>query len=96
MFGITLGKERGTGHNVWSADAENVNRDGNIHYIEVLFRVLRNGWNKENAIESGGVAGQPYWLISLPSINYSGPSSSHPGSERGAHWRQLCFRGRAR
>jgi len=46
--GITLGKERGTGHNVWSADAENVNRDGNIHYIEVLFRVLRNGWNREN------------------------------------------------
>jgi len=46
--GITLGKERGTGHNVWTADAENVNRDGNIHYIEVLFRVLRNGWNKEN------------------------------------------------
>lgn len=25
-----------------------MNRDGNIHYIEVLFRVLRNGWNKEN------------------------------------------------
>jgi hypothetical protein len=46
--GITLGKERGTGHNVWSADSENINRDGNIHYIEVLFRVLRNGWNKEN------------------------------------------------
>jgi hypothetical protein len=46
--GITLGKERGTGHNMWTADAENVNRDGNIHYIEVLFRVLRNGWNKEN------------------------------------------------
>jgi hypothetical protein len=46
--GITLGKERGTGHNVWSADAENVNRDGNIHYIEVFFRVLRNGWNREN------------------------------------------------
>lgn len=46
--GITLGKERGTGHNVWTADKENINRDGNIHYIEVLFRVLRNGWNKEN------------------------------------------------
>jgi hypothetical protein len=46
--GITLGKERSTGHNVWSADSENINRDGNIHYIEVLFRVLRNGWNKEN------------------------------------------------
>ena len=46
--GITLGKERGTGHNVWTADAGNVNNDGNIHYIEVTFRVLRNGWNKEN------------------------------------------------
>jgi hypothetical protein len=46
--GITLGKERGTGHNVWSKDLGNVNNDGNIHYIEVTFRVLRNGWNKEN------------------------------------------------
>ena len=46
--GITLGKERGTGHNVWSADKENVNNDGNIHYIEVTFRVLRNGWDKEH------------------------------------------------
>jgi len=46
--GITLGKERRTGHNVWSADIGNVNNDGNIHYIEVTFKVLRNGWNKEN------------------------------------------------
>ena len=46
--GITLGKERGTGHNVWSADKESINNDGNIHYIEVTFRVLRNGWDKEN------------------------------------------------
>jgi len=46
--GITLGKERGTGHNVWSLDEGNVNRDGNIHYIEVVFRTLRNGWNKDN------------------------------------------------
>ncbi len=46
--GITLGKERYTGHNVWSADAENVNRDGNIHYIEVMFRVIRNGWDREH------------------------------------------------
>lgn len=46
--GITLGKERGTGHNVWSLDEGNVNRDGNIHYIEVIFRTLRNGWNKDN------------------------------------------------
>ncbi len=46
--GITLGKERGSGHNVWTLDKENMNRDGNIHYIEVLFNVLRKGWNKEN------------------------------------------------
>ncbi len=43
--GITLGKERGTGHNVWSA---NKSIDGSLHYIEVTFRTLRNGWNKEN------------------------------------------------
>ncbi len=45
--GITLGKDRSTGHNVWSADKANVNRDGNIHYIEVVFNVMRNNWNKE-------------------------------------------------
>jgi hypothetical protein len=43
--GITLGKERGTGHNVWSADKS---IDGSIHYIEVTFKVLRNGWNKDH------------------------------------------------
>jgi hypothetical protein len=43
--GITLGKERGTGHNVWSA---NQSLDGSLHYIEVVFRTLRNGWTKEN------------------------------------------------
>lgn len=46
--GITLGKDRGTGHNVWSNDNENVNRDGNIHYIEVTFNVLRNNWNRDH------------------------------------------------
>jgi hypothetical protein len=46
--GITLGKDRSTGHNVWSADIGNVNNDGNIHYIEVVFNTLRNGWNKEH------------------------------------------------
>ena len=46
--GITLGKERGTGHNTWTADTGNVNRDGNIHYIEVVFNVLRNDWDKEH------------------------------------------------
>ena len=43
--GITLGKERGTGHNVWSA---NKSLDGSLHYIEVVFRTLRNGWSKSN------------------------------------------------
>ena len=46
--GITLGKERTTGHNVWSADKGSINNDGNIHYIEVIFKTLRHGWNKEN------------------------------------------------
>ena len=32
-----------------------------------------------DAIECGGVAGQPYWMISLPTIGYNGPSSCHPG-----------------
>jgi len=43
--GITLGKERGTGHNVW---LEDMSIDGSLHYIEVTFRTIRNGWNKEN------------------------------------------------
>jgi hypothetical protein len=43
--GITLGKERGTGHNVWNADPT---YDGSLHYIEVTFRTLRNGWSKDN------------------------------------------------
>lgn len=43
--GITLGKERNTGHNVWS---KNKSLDGSLHYIEVTFRTLNNGWSKEN------------------------------------------------
>ncbi|MFC2125648.1 right-handed parallel beta-helix repeat-containing protein, partial [Bacteroidota bacterium] len=43
--GITLGKERSTGHNTWSADRS---YDGSIHYIEVTFNTLRHGWSKEN------------------------------------------------
>jgi hypothetical protein len=43
--GITLGKERGTGHNVWLADQS---IDGSLHYIEVTLRTLRNGWSREN------------------------------------------------
>ena len=29
-------------------DSGNVNNDGNIHYIEVTFRVLRNGWDRDH------------------------------------------------
>lgn len=43
--GVTLGKEIGTGHNVWLADRS---KDGSVHYIEVIFRALRNGWSKKN------------------------------------------------
>lgn len=43
--GITLGKERATGHNVWLND---MSLDGSLHYIEVTFNTIRNGWNKEN------------------------------------------------
>ena len=43
--GITLGKERKTGHNVWLNDTT---LDGSLHYIEVTFNTIRHGWNKEN------------------------------------------------
>jgi len=43
--GISLGKERTTGHNVWLGDMK---KDGAIHYIEVIFRALKIGWNKKN------------------------------------------------
>jgi hypothetical protein len=42
--GITLGKERSTGHNSW---LEDTSVDGSLSYIEVTFRTLRNGWNKD-------------------------------------------------
>jgi len=44
--GITLGKEAGTGNNACIIDPEH--RDGHIIYIECIFSVLKNGWNKEN------------------------------------------------
>lgn len=43
--GITLGKEKGTGHNSWLAEPD---IDGSVAYIEVTFRGIDNGWNKEN------------------------------------------------
>ena len=44
--GITLGKERGTGHNVLVTGDKT--KGGSVRYIEVVFNVLRNGWNKKN------------------------------------------------
>lgn len=49
--GITLGKERSTGHNLY---LQNKNKESSLHYTgtqyytEVIFNVLRYGWNKEN------------------------------------------------
>lgn len=42
--GITLGKDRATGHNVWSNDPS---KDGATHYNEVIERALRAGWSRE-------------------------------------------------
>ncbi len=42
---VTLGKERGTGHNVWT---RNPVKDGATHYNEVIIRALDIGWSKEN------------------------------------------------
>jgi len=42
--GITLGKDRQTGHNVWS---RNPNKDGATHYNEVVIKALKAGWSKE-------------------------------------------------
>lgn len=41
--GITLGKDRASGHNVWSANME---IDGAIHYNQMVKKVIQNGWNK--------------------------------------------------
>ncbi len=42
--GITLGKDRSTGQNVW---LNNKCKDGATHYNEVVFRALEAGWSKE-------------------------------------------------
>ena len=42
--GITLGKDRATGHNVWSNEPS---KDGATHYNEVIIRALKAGWSKE-------------------------------------------------
>ena len=43
--GITLGKERSSGHNLECNDKR---LDGTLHYIEVIFNTLRKGWDKDN------------------------------------------------
>ena len=42
--GITLGKDRKSGQNVWLADPS---KGGDVHYNEVIVRVLHDGWSKE-------------------------------------------------
>jgi hypothetical protein len=42
--GISLGKDRATGHNVWIDDPR---KDGAIHYNEVILRALQAGWSRE-------------------------------------------------
>ncbi len=42
---ITLGKDRATGHNVWTHDPS---RDGATHYNEVIRKALKAGWSREN------------------------------------------------
>lgn len=41
---ITLGKDRATGHNVWTNDPS---KDGATHYNEVIQRALAAGWSRE-------------------------------------------------
>lgn len=43
--GISLGKDRKTGHNVWTNDPR---KDGATHYNEVIVRALQAGWSREN------------------------------------------------
>ena len=43
--GISLGKDRATGQNVWLQDP---GKDGSQHYNEVIFKALRAGWSKES------------------------------------------------
>ena len=42
--GITLGKDRKSGHNVCAQDKS---KDGAQHYNEVVVRALQNGWSKD-------------------------------------------------
>jgi prepilin-type N-terminal cleavage/methylation domain-containing protein len=48
-------------------------------YRKKLGGAYRNAPVVGDAIECGGISGQPYWNISLLSVGYNGPSSNHPG-----------------
>ncbi len=61
--GVTLGKDRKSGQNVWMKDPS---KDGSVHYNEVVEKAIQQGWNKEsigshivrnNTIYNCGVAG---------------------------------------
>jgi hypothetical protein len=77
--GITLGKERGTGHNLMEVDPS---IDGAIHYLEVIFRALDNGWSRENigshivrnneifACEQAGICGSMGAVFSIIEHNH--------------------------
>lgn len=43
-IGVSLGKERSSGHNL---DCNDDRLDGTSHYMEVIFNTLRKGWTKE-------------------------------------------------
>ncbi len=42
---VSLGKDRQTGHNVWTRDPR---KDGATHYNEVIVRALEAGWSRGN------------------------------------------------
>ncbi|MES2730724.1 MAG: right-handed parallel beta-helix repeat-containing protein [Bacteroidota bacterium] len=61
--GITLGKDRKSGHNVWTKEPS---KDGAVLYNEVVVKAIEQGWNKDhigshivrnNTIFNCGVAG---------------------------------------
>ena len=43
--GISLGKDRSSGHNVWT---NNMKKDGTFQYTEVVLKALYTGWSNEN------------------------------------------------
>lgn len=88
---VTLGKDRATGHNVWT---NNPAKDGATHYNEVVLRALDAGWSRDrvgshvvrnNTIfncEQAGIAG------SLGAIH-----SRITGNHIHSIWRQRQFTG---